>query len=114
MAERAMRPGLLPSDENGELADDQAAGRGGASGKLRRARSLNLSKGRSRNLVIPDELFDAIAVHAVVTKTTDKDKRGRPYTRSLNVSEAVCLAIKSYLARVAADDSRGRRPADAQ
>jgi hypothetical protein len=62
--------------------------------------------------VIPDALFEQISVHAITSKVKVKDKHGREYLRSPTVSEAVCMAIESYLAKIVADEkSRPGRPA---
>jgi hypothetical protein len=106
-------PGVVQSrraSANGEQAETEG---GGLTSSRKRARSLNLAKGRSRNLVIPDDLFEQISVYAIKAKVKVRDKRGNEYQRSPNVSEAVCMAIESYLAKIAADEKprSGRPPA---
>jgi hypothetical protein len=56
-------------------------------------------KGRSRNLVIPDELYDEMQLYALKMKVPEVTKKGDPYKRSLTVSEAWCKAARSFLAR---------------
>lgn len=60
--------------------------------------------------MIPDELYDWVSLHAIKTKVKVRDKKGREYLRSPNVSEMVCMAIESYRAKIASDE-KGRAPA---
>lgn len=97
-----------------EQADDQSGeGRGEQSGRRRTRRQRTAEKGRSRNLVIPDRLYDAAFILARRTKTKTESVRRvwgkvvgtREGTRSLTVSELVCDALESYLkSRGALDD----------
>jgi hypothetical protein len=64
-----------------------------------------MEKGRSRNLVIPDSLYDVVFIHARRTKVKTASKRRvngivvatKEGTRSLTASEVVCDAIAEYL-----------------
>lgn len=104
MAARGGMPaGLVAStlpETNGE-ADDQGGqtGRGGASGRKRRSRYQTDEKGRSRNLVMPDSLYDLLCLYARKTKVKVREK-GREYVRSLTVSEAACKLLASSLPRL--------------
>jgi hypothetical protein len=84
---RGIRADLVEStlpESNGHLDADSAA---------ERSRG---EKPRSRNLVMPDSIYDALALYALQTKV--RVKKGRyEYKRSLTVSEAACKAIASFL-----------------
>jgi hypothetical protein len=94
-------------NKNGEPVDDQAAAesRGGKSGRRSRTQRYRADeKGRSRNLVIPDSLYDSLYLYARKTKVKVRDERrinGRvvekELIRSMTVSEAACKAIASFL-----------------
>jgi hypothetical protein len=62
-------------------------------------------KGRSRNLVIPDSLYDAMSILAIKTKIT-LEKGGRSYIRSLSVSEIACEAFSAYLVKATAEERK--------
>lgn len=113
MAERdRMPPGLVENTlrhPNGESADDQAGeNRGEKPGrKARTSRHRTDEKGRSRNLVIPDSLYDALYLYARRTKIKVRDEKrinGRvvekALVRSLTVSEAACKALASFLPKL--------------
>jgi hypothetical protein len=110
MAVREQVPaGLVASTlpkPNGELDEDQAAeSRGDKPGRRSRAQRYRADeKGRSRNLVIPDSLYDSLYLYARKTKVKIRDERrinGRivekALVRSMTVSEAACKAIASFL-----------------
>src|SRR5271156_6740469 len=74
-------------------------------------------KGRSRNLVIPDSLYDNLCIYAKHKKVRVKDEvreNGRVITpaliRSMTVSEAVCEALESSIPKMIV--SRARPAAD--
>jgi hypothetical protein len=110
MAAREQVPaGLVASTlpkSNGEPTDDQTGeSRGDKPGrKARGQRYRTDEKGRSRNLVIPDSLYDSLYLYARKTKVKVRDERrinGRvvekALVRSLTVSEAACRALASFL-----------------
>jgi hypothetical protein len=89
-----------------EPGDDQAGeGRGEQSGRRRARRQRTAEKGRSRNLVIPDSLYDPAFIFArrtkvkiILTRRVNGVVVGKKDgTRSLTVSEVVCDAIAAYL-----------------
>ena len=89
-----------------EPADDQAGeGRGEQPGRRRIRRQRTAEKGRSRNLVIPDSLYDPAFIFARRSKIKTTSKRRvngivvgtKENTRSLTVSEVVCDALAAYL-----------------
>jgi hypothetical protein len=100
-ARRLLRADLVEStlpEQNGEAESNGAE----------RSRG---EKPRSRNLVMPDSLYDALALYALQTKV--KVKKGRDeYRRSLTVSEAACKAIDSYLRGIARSRTRGAADAE--
>jgi hypothetical protein len=110
-AREQVPPGLVAATlhkPDAEPADDQAdaESRGGKPGG-RRSRTQRYQageKGRSRNLVIPDGLYDSLFLYARKTKIKVRDERrinGRvvekALVRSMTVSEAACKAIASFL-----------------
>jgi hypothetical protein len=111
MAAREQVPaGLVASTlpkPDAELADDQAdaESRGGKPGRRSRTQRYQAGeKGRSRNLVIPDSLYDSLYLYARKNKVKVRDERrinGRivekALVRSMTVSEAACKAIASFL-----------------
>ena len=105
----SMPAGLVAStlhETNGELADDQVGeSRGEQPGRKRTRRQPSGEKGRSRNLVIPDELYDEMHIYALRFKVTEKTKKGATYKRSLTVSEAWCKAARSLLAKNGSADA---------
>jgi hypothetical protein len=86
---------------NGEPVDDQAEGRGGNArrGKALRIVKFTPEKGRARNLVIPDELYDRLCIYALKTKIKVQEGK-KDYVRSLTVSEAACKALASFLPKL--------------
>ena len=77
MAARGSMPaGLVASTLlDGESADDQAGeGRAEQPGRTRSRRHRTDEKGRSRNLVIPDSLYDALYLYARKTKVKVRDE----------------------------------------
>ena len=70
--------------------------------------------GRSRNLVIPDSLYDRLCRYALRVETEVKPEKKTvidgvekiipPVYRSPNVSEAACIAIDFYLRNKKATD----------
>jgi hypothetical protein len=112
MAARGVMPdGLVAStlpDHSNDLVDDQDGGENGEKRSIRkRTRRLksDAEKGRSRNLVIPDSLYDQLYLYARKTKVKIRDERrvnGRiepAIFRSLTVSEAACEALAKFLPR---------------
>ena len=76
-------------------------------GRAARRRHLTDEKGRSRNLVIPDSLYDVLYLYARKTKVKIRDERrlnGRivqkALVRSMTVSEAACKALASFLPKL--------------
>ena len=61
-------------------------------------------KGRPRNLVIPDSLYDTLVLYATKTKVkvvdTTRTGQRREHARSLTVSEAACKALASFLPKL--------------
>jgi hypothetical protein len=109
-AREQVPPGLVAATlhkPEAELADDPADAEGRGGKPTRRSRSQRYQtgeKGRSRNLVIPDSLYDSLCLYARKTKIKVRDERrinGRvvekALTRSLTVSEAACKAIANFL-----------------
>jgi hypothetical protein len=87
---------------NGEPSDDE--GRGQKPGRKGRVRLHETEeKSRSRNLMIPDSLYDQLYLYARRTKVKAKEERivnnrkQEAVYRSMTVSEAACKALASFL-----------------
>ena len=114
-----MPQGLVAStlpERNGEVLDDQAGaeGRRGAPGRKGRTQRLRTDeKGRSRNLVIPDSLYDRLCLYARKTKVKVVKPNGREHSRSMSVSEAACKALTSFLPKLSiVEDEEPSSPAE--
>jgi len=107
-------------EPNGEPSEDQAAeSRGDQPGRRSRARGGQTGeKGRSRNLVIPDSLYDVLCLYARRTKIKVREERrvnGRvekALYRSLTVSEAACRALASFLPKLRIEEYKKTPAAD--
>jgi hypothetical protein len=110
-ARGSMPAGLVANtlhEPNGELVDDQAnEGRGEQPSRKRTRRHRTDEKGRSRNLVIPDSLYDTLCLYARRTKVKVREERRvngiivqKALVRSMTVSEAACKALASYLPKL--------------
>jgi hypothetical protein len=105
MAAREQVPAGLVASTLPKPDDDQAGdeSRGGKPRRRSSARYRTDEPGRSRNLVIPDSLYDSLCLYARKTKVKVRDERrvnGRlqpAHFRSMTVSEAVCKAIANLL-----------------
>ena len=103
-----------------ELGDDQAIeGRGESSGR-KGPRRRNWTNGRSRNLVIPDSLYDALFIYARKTKVKTTSRRKvngvvvgtKEGSRSLTASEAACHAIADFLKKKGMLEDDEKPPAE--
>lgn len=117
-ARRLLRADLVAStlpETNGDGSDGQAAtaGRGVARARRVRDKPWMGEKGRSRNLVIPDSLYDSLSHLAIKTKITVGEGRNA-HPRSLTVSEAACEAIAAYLVKAASEEKRRASGDDSQ
>jgi hypothetical protein len=127
MAAREQVPaGLVAStllkigDQVDDQADDQAESRGDRSGRRARTQRIRTDeKGRSRNLVIPDSLYDSLYLYARKTKVKvrpEKRINGRvvekELVRSMTVSEAACKAIAAFLPKRLTIVEESGSPAD--
>jgi hypothetical protein len=120
-ANGSMPVGLVASTlREADPADDQAGeSRGEQPGRRRVRRQRTAEKGRSRNLVIPDSLYDMLFIYARRTKIKTTSKRRvngivvgtKEGTRSLTVSEATCDAIADYLKKKGMLDDDDKAPA---
>ncbi len=109
MAARGSMPAELVANTsrnpNGEPSDDQnGEGRGLKPGRKVSVRLHQTEeKSRSRNLMIPDSLYDKLYLYARRTKVKAREERivaGRRQEavyRSMTVSEAACKALASFL-----------------
>jgi hypothetical protein len=109
-ARNVIRADLVEStrhETNGDGLDDHAVigGRGPSRARKVRGKSWMAEKGRSRNLVIPDSLYDAMCILAIKTKITVGEGRNA-HQRSLSVSEVACEAIAAYLVKAASEEKR--------
>jgi hypothetical protein len=108
-ARSVIRADLVEStrhETNGDASHDMTGiGGRGARGRRVRGKSWMGEKGRSRNLVIPDSLYDSLCMLAIKTKITVGEGR-RAYARSLTVSEVACEAIAAYLVKAASEEKR--------
>jgi hypothetical protein len=107
-AKSVVRADLVEStrhETNGDGSYDTNGGRGPTRARKVRGKSWMAEKGRSRNLVIPDSLYDELSVLAIKTKITVGEGR-RAYSRSLTVSEVTCEAIAAYLVKAASEEKR--------
>jgi hypothetical protein len=107
-ARSVIRADLVEStrhETNGDGSHEANAGRGPTRARKVRGKSWMGEKGRSRNLVIPDSLYDALSILSIKTKITVGEGR-RAYSRSLTVSEVACEAIAAYLVKAASEEKR--------
>jgi hypothetical protein len=114
-ARGSMPAGLVASTLHDEPADDQAGeSRGEQPGRKRARRHRTDEKGRSRNLVIPDSLYDTLCLYARRTKVKVREERRhngvvvqKALVRSMTVSEAACKALASFLPKLSIVEGEG-------